>query len=630
MEIGKSFAHDELSWSIRYEADKLKQNGDFSGEIEIKILEPDEMKFPVKSGIRHTENYISFESENPEVEFNSDKARKLEFNVQKRGSTGSQQNENREKDGEDKKCEIWFTDGEKGRNYGCTFVPKEIISLSLQILSEDTDENEVKRQIEEVYDADIPAYTSLRRKSRYCTDFADHVEVLNFLYKHTNPGRLDRSIEQEIFSFIKDRVIEGKGGHQAYTSNSVSDLKEKIEICESKSFIPDIPNKDELIGLQHLKHTNNFVDAGEFEEAKTEISKAIDQFDQTDSQDLLPAELKRDAIQGLHDESKCNFEAAAIHYSSAAEKAKDKSSIRAYRVWSKVAKIKDRLNQGDIKEAKSLVEKIDYDNKDIYLIDLQKLTELFDVYSKYKQGKQSDPATIFNKIEVKDRSKLPTSDGIVQFNTDFSSAFTMLITKQRRQQLGVDSGIDDDFHTIIRDAITPTGISGNPKSEKQPEQGSKGSTQQPQDDGGMEAQSESDFERSYTEAKRAQRDSQFQEDVKEVYNQTCAVCGSDRMTPDGRPEVEAAHIRPVSEGGRDVITNGIALCRLHHWAFDNDWISIDDDYTVTVKDVPEVSGYEDFVQHQGSRLNLPESDEDRPDKDVIEFHRRHHRFEDDG
>jgi hypothetical protein len=625
MEIGKSFDYDKLSWSVRYEADKPRENSDFDGEVEIRL--PGEVEFPVRAGIRDAENYISFESEEPKVKFDSYTAKKLKFKLQEKSGTDNQQNETEQEDDEDKRCKIWFTDsGEEGENYDCTFVPKKIISLSLQILSEDTDENEVKRQIEEEYDTHIPAYTSLRRKSRYCTDFTDHVEILNFLYKHTNPGKLDKSVEQELSNFIKDRVIEGKGGYQAYTSDSVSDLKEKIEICESKSYLPDIPDKDELIGLQRFKHTNNFVDAGEFEEARKEISKAIDRFEQSNSQQRLPAELNRNAIRGLLDESKCNFAGAANHYSNAAEKAEDIINIRAYKAWSEVAKVKKRLNQGDIKKAQSLVEEIDYNHGSIYLIDLQKLTELFDVYSKYTQGKQSDPATVFAELEIKDKSTLPSSDGIVQFNTDFSSAFTMLITKQRRQQLGVDSGIDDDFHTMIRDAITPTGIEGNLNSEKQSKQAS---TQQHQNDRGMEAQSESDFERSYTERKRAQRDSQFQEDVKEAYNQTCAVCSSDRMTPDGRPEVEAAHIRPVSEGGRDVITNGIALCRLHHWAFDNDWISIDDDYNVTVKDVPDVSGYEDFARYQGSKLNLPESDEYRPNKDVIEFHRRHHGFEDD-
>lgn len=139
-----------------------------------------------------------------------------------------------------------------------------------------------------------------------------------------------------------------------------------------------------------------------------------------------------------------------------------------------------------------------------------------------------------------------------------------------------------------------------------------------------------DVDRNYTEAKRVRRDPQFQEKIKDAYNQTCAVCGSDRMTPDERPEVEAAHIRPVSEDGKDIITNGIALCRLHHWAFDNDWISVDDDYSIVVKDAPKVSGYEDFAQYQGSRLNLPESEESQPDKNALEFHRHHHGFDNGG
>jgi len=629
MEIGKSFSRSEVSWTMRYRSDEPARNNSITGEIEIEISKPEEVEFPIKAGVRDADPYISFESESPIIELSSNTEKRLRFDVGEKSRTESQEgeDENKQEGDDEQRCEIWFTDsGDKGENYVCTFVPKKTISLCLQILSEDVDDNKVIEQIDTEYDTPIPAYTNLRRDSRYCTDFADHVEILNFLYKHTEPARLDENAEEEIFRFIKNRVIKGDGGHQAYTANSVSDLKKKIGICESEPSLPEIPNKNELIGLQQLRLTSNLADDGEFAEARERISKAVDRFEQSDSEELLPAKLKRDAIRGLRDESRCDFEGAADHYSSAAEKAEDTENTRVYEAWSKVARVKEQLSEGDFEKARDLAGEIYYSLDSIYLIDLQKLAKLFEVYSEYIQGEKSDPAAVFADIEIEDKSKLPSSDGIIQFNTDYSAAFTMLITKQRRQQLGVDSEISDDFHIIIRDAITPTGIGEETNSEKQSEQDG---THQHQSIDNMKEQSESDFKRDYTKAKRAQRDSQFQEKVKEAYNQTCAVCGSNRMTPDGRPEVEAAHIRPVSEGGKDVITNGIALCRLHHWAFDNDWISIDDDYSVVVKDAPEVSGYEDFAQYQGSRLNLPESDESRPKKDTIEFHRRHHSFEDD-
>lgn len=548
-------------------------------------------------------------------------------------------------------------------------------------------------------------------------------------------------------------------------------MKEKIEICESKPNLPTVPDKKELIGLQQLRFTSDLVDEGEFEEAKERVSKAVNRFEQSNSKQLLPARLKRDAVQGILDESRCQFDEAAVQYSNAAEKAEDATNARAYEVWSKIAEVKGQLTEGDIEEAKQIAENIDYNLNDIYLIDLKKLKLLFEVHSKYTQAKQSDPQRIFDEVNIDNRNSLPSSDSIIQFNTDYSAAFTMLITRQRQKQLNMDSDLSDDSYQIIRDAITPTGLgsiepqkgetftttidtisdSGNgviveyndtplnarmnigsvvddsvgervkikkvhstfgwcltnsvkdenytsefeqmlphkktshltspPPTESDSNKktcpqcntvlereddlwscskcgyehiidksnaeiteyhgsgrrnNSVDSTNSQNEkdnmsmDEGSRTDTVKDADRDYKEAKRVRRDPQFQEKIKEAYNQTCAVCGSDRRTPDGRPEVEAAHIRPVSEGGKDIIPNGIALCRLHHWAFDNDWISVDDDYSVIVKNASAVSGYEDFAQYQGSRLNLPELEENQPDKNALEFHRHHHGFENGG
>lgn len=622
MEIGKSFSKGELSWSIKYESDEPAGNGVINGEIKINILNPQKVEFPVEAGVQHAGRSISFESEKPMIKFQSisNTQESLKFDLGERGGAEGQKSEN-EQLGDNEQSQVWFTDsGERGDDYACRFVSKETISLCLKILSENIDDEKVIEQIDKP-----PAYTALRRRSRYCTNFADHVEILNFLYKYTNPARLDSDVEEEVSRFIKNRVISGDGGSRAYPSNSVSEVERRIDICESEPSLA-ISDKDKLIGLQQLTVAGDLVDDGEFGEAKKRASKAIGRLEQSSSGEPLPAKLQRDAISGLCDESQCEFEGAAAHYSNAAEKAEDTENIQAYETWSKVAKIKQHLNGGSLEKARDLAGEINYSHRNIYLIDLQKLTKLLEVYSEYSRGERSDPAAIFADVEIKNKDELPSSDAIVQFNPDYSAAFTMLVTSQRRQQLGIDSGIDDDFRTIVRDAITPTGIEETANSEKQLEQGG---TQQHQDVGDMEEESEGDFEREYTQAKRAQRDSQFQGDVKEAYNQTCAVCESKRMTPDGRPEVEAAHIRAVSEGGKDTVANGIALCRLHHWAFDNGWISIEDDYSIVVRDAPEVSGYEDFAQYQESRLNLPVSDKKKPDKDALGFHRRHHGFEND-
>lgn len=130
----------------------------------------------------------------------------------------------------------------------------------------------------------------------------------------------------------------------------------------------------------------------------------------------------------------------------------------------------------------------------------------------------------------------------------------------------------------------------------------------------------------FTDHQRRVRDSAFAGLVKENYDETCVVCGESRETPGGTPEVEAAHIYPKSENGADDVRNGLALCKLHHWAFDNGWLAVSDDYELLVKDVPEREGYYEFKQLEGNTLVFPESLDVPPDRVYLEAHRELHDF----
>lgn len=127
----------------------------------------------------------------------------------------------------------------------------------------------------------------------------------------------------------------------------------------------------------------------------------------------------------------------------------------------------------------------------------------------------------------------------------------------------------------------------------------------------------------------AKRSYSFKKRVKEAYQYRCAICGKERWSPMGNPEVEAAHIYPLSgserdaenEGGPNILQNGIALCKLHHWAFDNGWISIDDDYTVIVRDASSIKGYEELASLRNNSLYLPENQDDWPETRFLQAHR---------
>jgi putative restriction endonuclease len=76
------------------------------------------------------------------------------------------------------------------------------------------------------------------------------------------------------------------------------------------------------------------------------------------------------------------------------------------------------------------------------------------------------------------------------------------------------------------------------------------------------------------------REVKFKQHVREVYDRKCAFTGLRLINGKGRPEVEAAHIKPVEHGGPDSIRNGIALSGTVHWMFDPCLLSMKDDFTI--------------------------------------------------
>ena len=68
---------------------------------------------------------------------------------------------------------------------------------------------------------------------------------------------------------------------------------------------------------------------------------------------------------------------------------------------------------------------------------------------------------------------------------------------------------------------------------------------------------------------RVARSIAFRKNVIELYDGQCAICNEALISPLGAHEIEAAHVVPRSKFGVDEVQNGIALCKKHHWAFDN-------------------------------------------------------------
>lgn len=116
------------------------------------------------------------------------------------------------------------------------------------------------------------------------------------------------------------------------------------------------------------------------------------------------------------------------------------------------------------------------------------------------------------------------------------------------------------------------------------------------------------------------RSSDFRKRVLGAYAHACAVCGLQLDL------VDAAHILPVqAAGSTDATNNGIALCRLHHAAFDKALISVNEQYKVEVSGSETArltaanlaGGLPEFRKTLLSGILLPYDREDYPDPAYI-------------
>lgn len=120
---------------------------------------------------------------------------------------------------------------------------------------------------------------------------------------------------------------------------------------------------------------------------------------------------------------------------------------------------------------------------------------------------------------------------------------------------------------------------------------------------------------------RVIRDASFRGLICDAYEGRCAVTRLRIVDGNNNPEVQAAHIWSVADGGPDVIQNGIALSATVHWMFDRHLITIDEHGRLIVA-LGKVPGEFQavFAQH-GAILHLPTKAEDRPHPSYLEKHR---------
>ncbi|MEH1911436.1 MAG: HNH endonuclease [Nostoc sp.] len=120
--------------------------------------------------------------------------------------------------------------------------------------------------------------------------------------------------------------------------------------------------------------------------------------------------------------------------------------------------------------------------------------------------------------------------------------------------------------------------------------------------------------------KKRLRDSSFQDRVLTAYNYRCAMCGVQLDL------VQAAHIVPVShDDGTDETSNGMALCALHHYAYDRGLVFVDEEYSIELNErkinklraISRDEGLEEFTEALRALILLPPSTSDRPHRNYL-------------
>ena len=121
--------------------------------------------------------------------------------------------------------------------------------------------------------------------------------------------------------------------------------------------------------------------------------------------------------------------------------------------------------------------------------------------------------------------------------------------------------------------------------------------------------------------RKALRDANFKDRVLTAYSNACAMCGIQLRL------LDAAHILPAAHpDSTDETSNGVALCALHHRAYDRALVTFDAGYRVHRNETMEqefvASGLDGGLADFGTRLfpviRVPPAHADRPAADYIE------------
>ena len=123
---------------------------------------------------------------------------------------------------------------------------------------------------------------------------------------------------------------------------------------------------------------------------------------------------------------------------------------------------------------------------------------------------------------------------------------------------------------------------------------------------------------------RARRDPYFAIVVLKAYEYRCSFCGFSAMLGDAAVGIDAAHVQMATRGGPDSVSNGLALCALHHRLFDRGALGLDQEYQILVSQhltMNEDEAPVPIFSLMGSRMRSPLDEFAPPSRSHVTWHR---------
>jgi len=105
--------------------------------------------------------------------------------------------------------------------------------------------------------------------------------------------------------------------------------------------------------------------------------------------------------------------------------------------------------------------------------------------------------------------------------------------------------------------------------------------------------------------------------VTDLYHRRCAISGEKAL-----PALEAAHIRPVAEGGQHEASNGLLFRSDIHRLYDRGYVTVTPDFRFRVsrKLKDDFDNGEPYYPLAGQEIALPARSDERPDPRALEWH----------